>query len=176
MNALVDAGTDAAERLKTALQKFPAAVTVVSVRTADGDFLATTATAVTVLTMAPPTMLVCINRSTMIASALERSARFAINVLRSDQQHIAAACAGGMPHPDRERVGDWKDELPYAPVLQSAQASIVCEPVQFLAYGTHDVVFGQVADVRWGEGLNPLMYLNRAYGQFQPAAEGARHA
>lgn len=161
-----DSQEDTRDLLRSALQKFPAAVTVIALRTADGGFLATTATAVTVLTLDPPTMLACLNRGTLIGQALEKVEAYSINVLRADQKSIAEACAGGVPHDHREFVGRWSDTASGVPVLEGAQASIVCGRSQFTAYGTHNLLFGTVESVVVGEALEPLLYLNRAYGAF----------
>lgn len=157
-----------------ALQTFPAAVSVVAVRTAEGAFMGTTATAATVLTLEPPTMLVCINRKSAISAELERCGSFSINVLRATQEHIAAACSGGVPHAERERIGDWHDDAAGVPVLGSAQASIVCTRAQFIGYGSHNLIFGLVSDVRSTRPVEPLLYVDRAYGGFAALNEPRR--
>lgn len=168
--AMKDVSTAATrgEQLRSALQKYPAAVTIIALRADNGDFFATTATAVTVLTMDPPTMVCCLNRQSAIAQHIENHKHFSINVLRADQRHIAEACAGGIPHEERERIGEWVDVLPGVPAFANAQTTIVCRRAQFLAYGTHDLLFGEVQTVEVGEGMTPLLYLNRLYGTFQP--------
>lgn len=161
--------TDAECLLRSALQKYPAAVTVIAVRTAEGKFFATTATAITILTLNPPTMLACVNRGTLIGQVLEKATGYSINVLHADQQPIATACAGGVPHNQRESVGCWVDTDCAVPILEGAQASLVCSLRQFTAYGTHNLLFGTVTSVVVDEIVDPLLYLNRAYGVFKSA-------
>lgn len=162
------AAAEIKEQLRAALQKFPAAVTVIAARAESGEFYATTATAVTILTMDPPTMLCCLNRTSTIAQHLEKCSHYSINVLRADQRQLADACAGGLPHEERERIATWSDSASGAPVFAAAQSSIVCRRSQFTAYGTHDLLFGEVVGVQVGEETVPLLYLNRTYGSFQP--------
>lgn len=154
------------DEMIAALRKFPAPVTVVALRKKNGEFFATTATAVTVLTMDPPTMIACINRNSVIARELEQGCDFSINLLRACQQDIAKACAGGMPHEERERVSEWIHSVGGVPVLSSAQVAITCRNTQFMVHGTHDLLLGEVMDVDIGEGLESLLYVNRTFGSF----------
>lgn len=153
-----------------ALRKFPAPVTVVALRRENGDFFATTATAVTVLTMDPPTMIACINRNSVIARELERGCDFSINLLRACQQEIARACAGGLPHEERERVSEWTSGAGGVPVLSTAQVAITCRNTQFMVHGTHDLLIGEVLGVDIGDGLESLLYVNRTFGSFAAAS------
>lgn len=155
------------DQLRSALQKYPAAVTVIAARSENGDFYATTATAVTVVTMDPPTMLCCLNRAATLAGHLKDCTHYSINVLRVDQQAIAEACAGKLERHEREGIGQWLEVVPGAPVWAEAQVSLLCRRSNSITYGTHELLFGEVEAVRIGEGVAPLMYLNRLYGTFQ---------
>ena len=53
-----------------------------------------TATAVSALSMEPPSMLVCVNRSATFHAALSQSDAFAINVLSRSHVDISRLCSG----------------------------------------------------------------------------------
>lgn len=134
----------------------------------DSDaFLSTTATAVTLTTMDPATMLVCLNGSTRIGDAIMRATTFSINALTITQVHVAAACAGGREHSKRFETADWVLDDDGVPYLRDAQSSMVCEVEDIVVSGTHNVVFGRVRVARYLPTVAPLIYLNRSYGQFR---------
>src|SRR5271170_5791965 len=65
---------------KLALRRLASSVSVVTCRL-DGRNYAMTATAVSALSMEPPSMLVCVNRSAAFHGALNQASEFAINIL-----------------------------------------------------------------------------------------------
>ena len=157
---------DVKASLQGALRKFPAAVTVISARRPDGMLLALTATAVTVLTLDPPTMIGCVNRKSAFAAGLDGVDAFCINVLTEAQMEVSAACAGAVPQGERDRVAAWRDG-PYAvPVLADAQTSIICRKHEITVPGSHALLLGEVIAVEVAETVRPLIYLDRAYGGF----------
>lgn len=153
------------ERMKAALRKFPAAVNVITLRKANGEFLAITATAVTVATLQPPTMLLCINRDSAFGQALQDAETLCINALTQEQTEISAVCAGAKPQHEREACGNWRD-VAGAPMLVDSQASFVCRKSEVITYGTHYLVLAEVLSVENSEASAPLIYMDRAYGTF----------
>ena len=109
---------------RMAMRRFPAAVTVVTTRWNDSD-VGMTASAVTSLSMEPPSLLVCANRGTGFYTAMADSSHFCVNILREGQQDISTNFGGALPPDERFGVGQWErlDGIPY---LVDAQASIFC--------------------------------------------------
>ncbi len=85
-------GVDA-DALKRAMRTLPAAVAVVTAGVGD-DRTGATVTSVASFSMAPPTMMVSLNRSSSTWLAVQRYGHFCINVLRDDQQAVADRFAG----------------------------------------------------------------------------------
>ena len=82
-----------AAQTKLALRRLASAVAVVTCR--DGQRRhAMTATAVNAMSMQPPSMIVCVNRSAAFHAAISSATSFAINILR--------------PQPDRDLDGVWR--------------------------------------------------------------------
>jgi len=156
------------DELRLALRRVASTVYVVAVNEGD-DFFATTATAVTSVSFDPPTVLVCLNRSSAIGAAIERSDVFTLSVLKADQAAQSQACAGGSSHDERkEHFSSYEGEYG-ASVLRNAQASLICRRSSIVHCGTHTIVFGEVVDANHDPDVNPLIYLNGKYGAFASA-------
>ncbi|MCL2715208.1 MAG: flavin reductase family protein [Alphaproteobacteria bacterium] len=154
--------------LREAFRRVAATVHVIGVKLSDGRFFATTATAVTSVAFDPPTLLVCLNRSTVIAEAILQADIFTVSTLTASQKHIAAACAGQMEHEKREAYFTLSPRL-NAPLLIDAQAAFVCRRTQSATCGTHSIVWGETVEASSKPAVEPLLYLNGQYGAFQPA-------
>jgi flavin reductase (DIM6/NTAB) family NADH-FMN oxidoreductase RutF len=146
---------------KLALRRLASSVSVVTCRY-DGRNHAMTATSVSALSMEPPSMLVCVNRSAVFHTALNRANDFAINVLGRAQVDISRLCSGGATPESRFNVGDW-DTRAAAPILIDAQAAIVCRKDKELDYGTHTVFMGRIVSISMNGDVDPLIYLDGQY-------------
>ena len=146
---------------KRALRRLASAVSVVTCR-ADGRNYAMTASSVSALSMDPPSMLVCVNRSAGFHNALDRAEAFAINILSRSQVAVSRACSGVASGESRFRTGDW-DISGAAPTLIGAQAAIVCRKEKETRYGTHTVFMGPILSVLAVGDVDPLVYLDGGY-------------
>src|SRR5882724_5593081 len=89
-----------AAQTKLALRRLASAVAVVTCR--DGQTRhAMTATAVNAMSMQPPSMIVCVNRSNAFHAAIGRADDFAINILNRSQVEISMGCGGNVRGEDR---------------------------------------------------------------------------
>src|SRR3569833_2973184 len=78
---------------KLAMRRFPAAVSVIT--SADQSRRhGMTATAVTSLSLDPPSLIACINRATLLHDIMLLGRHFCVNVLRRDQAEISYAFGG----------------------------------------------------------------------------------
>src|SRR5437016_14602321 len=89
-----------AAQTKLALRRLASAVAVVTCR--DGQTRhAMTATAVNAMSMQPPSMIVCVNRSAAFHAATNRAGSFAINLPHRNQIRISMGCGGKARGEDR---------------------------------------------------------------------------
>lgn len=153
--------------MKQAMRRLAGAVCVISTRNKHGRY-AMSATAVTSLTMTPPALLVCVNQSTPFHSAMEASSRFCVNILRADQSEISAACGGKLQGEEKFSVGQWIDGPHQIPLVQDAQASLICDASDKFEYGTHTIFIGRVLEIRIAEPVAPLVYINGTYATVAP--------
>ncbi len=152
------------QNLRLALRRYAKAVTVITAQDGDRRY-AMSATAVCEVSFDPPTMLICVNRSASIHSALRVDAPFCLNILNEAQEQISRSCGGEASGEDRFSSGIWEVTASRAPRLVDAEASIVCRVTQMFAVGTHDIVIGEVEEAFASETCNPLIYLNGTYVQ-----------
>jgi len=147
---------------KLALRRLASSVSVVTCRHAGRNY-AMTATAVSALSMAPPSMLVCVNRAAGFHDALSRADAFAVNILSRAHVDISRLCSGGASGEGRFEVGIW-DTRVAAPVLIDAQAAIICRKEEKeLQYGTHTVFMGRIVSVSMNGDVDPLIYVDGQY-------------
>jgi flavin reductase (DIM6/NTAB) family NADH-FMN oxidoreductase RutF len=72
------------EEFRDVIGHFASGVTVITA-THDGEPKGTTASAVSSLSLEPPMVLICLNKTSSTASAIEGAQRFAVNILGEDQ-------------------------------------------------------------------------------------------
>src|SRR3954468_16356533 len=124
MQAAIPLNDQIAAQTKLALRRLASAVAVVTCRDEQTRH-AMTATAVNAMSMQPPSMIVCVNRSSAIHAAISRADSFAINILNRSQIQISTGCGGRLRGEDRFGFGEWSEEGG-VPVLPAAQACIIC--------------------------------------------------
>jgi flavin reductase (DIM6/NTAB) family NADH-FMN oxidoreductase RutF len=146
---------------KQALRRLASSVSVITCRHSGRNF-AMTATAVSALSMEPPSMLVCVNRSATFHAALSQADAFAINVLSRGHVDISRLCSGEAKGEGRFGVGSW-DTHAAAPVLADAQAAIVCRKDMKMEYGTHTVFLGPILSISTNGEVDPLIYVDGQY-------------
>lgn len=148
--------------LRSGLRRLAKAVVIITCRH-DGQRYAMAATAVSELSMEPPSMLVCVNKTASISPVLTAGADFAINILDGGHKAIADACSGAIKGEARFQVGSWQEGGTGIPVLADAQASFQCRNVNRFSHGTHDIFIGEVFDTRTAGDVNPLVYVDGRY-------------
>lgn len=151
-----------AEYFRLAMRRVASTVNVISL-CVDGQPLGITATAVSPISMNPPSLLVCINRTAAVHPKMEDVELFGVNVLHRDQEEIARMFA------DRARSGQrflegWVSEAGRPPRLAGAQAAILCRRTDHHRFGTHSIFIGVVEEVVVRDDVHPLIYLNGRYG------------
>jgi flavin reductase (DIM6/NTAB) family NADH-FMN oxidoreductase RutF len=165
---MTTAEDEIAGQFRQAMRRFPAAVSVVTTR-AQGQDAGMTASAITSLSMEPPSLLVCINRQTGFHSLIEEAELFCVNVLRQGQENISANFGGARPPAERFAEGDWRHDRA-VPYLADAQANIFCRRTAQFAYGTHTIMIGEATALALHDEFAPLLYVDGRYAALAPKA------
>jgi flavin reductase (DIM6/NTAB) family NADH-FMN oxidoreductase RutF len=148
------------EEFRDLIGRFATGITVVTT-VAEGVPYGTTASAVTSVSLAPPMLLICINRQSVTGQAISRSGHFAVNVLAEEQGYLADLFA---------RKGSSFTGLSItpgcrnAPLLPEALATFECEVTERLQAGTHSVMIGTVDRAAGRQGM-PLAYFRGQQGR-----------
>lgn len=164
---LVDPGlaaseaTAVGEQLRTAMREVAASVAVVTAK-AGGEALGATVTSVASASLAPPVLMVSLNRPLRVGRAIRDGLLFRVNYLSDRQEEVARAFSGQIPAHERFGVGDWDMEAHGAPLLASAIASVLCRLMRVVPCGSHDLLLGLAEDVRTAGGA-PLLYRHGRY-------------
>lgn len=156
------ATSDVASGFRQAMRRVASTVSIITA--VDGDRRhGMTVTALTSVSMEPPSLIVCINRSTRLHEIMMRADTFCANVLNSGQEEHSRAFSGAVPHDLRFDVGAWANDVPGHIYLADAQANLFCRRVSFMSHGTHTVFIGAVEGARVRDPVAPLIYLDAAY-------------
>jgi flavin reductase (DIM6/NTAB) family NADH-FMN oxidoreductase RutF len=154
-------GADEADRFKRAMRRLAAAVTIVST-VKDGEPAGLLATAVCSVSVAPPTLLACINRSARSHAAIEKSGVFCVNVL-GEHQIEAARNFLSVEGADRFKFFRWSRLATGAPAIDGAVAVFDCEVTQAISAETHTVLIGRTLSVKANDAASPLLYFEGGY-------------
>jgi flavin reductase (NADH)/cob(II)yrinic acid a,c-diamide reductase len=158
--SLDSASDELRETFKRALRRFPAAVSVIT--SADQNRRhGMTATAVTSLSLDPPSLIVCVNRNASAHARIREEGAFAINFLHEDHALLALTFSGqkGVNGDDRFAFGQWTRGTTGAPVLTDAVAAFDCVLAQEFETRTHSIFVGEVRGVSHADVARPLVYL-----------------
>ena len=150
--------------LREGLRRLAKAVVVITCQHGGARF-AMTATAVSELSMEPPSLLICVNRAASLHTPLAAKAGFCVNILHRAHAEISALCSGKAKGEARFALGRWHTEASGTPYLADAQASFLCRNEQRLDYGTHCIVIGRVEKVLIHGSVDPLVYVDGTYSR-----------
>lgn len=124
-----------------------------------------TATAVCSVSDNPPTLLLCLNRSSRSAPVFDGNGVFCVNTLGAEQENVADVFAGRTrcSMEDRFKAGSWITLGTGSPVLRTAVMAFDCRAVEIKEVATHNIIFGAVEAIHMGEAAPALVYHDRIY-------------
>ena len=146
-----------------AVGHFATGVTVVTSVGADGEPVGTTANAVSSVSLDPPLVLVCFDRSSLTLAAIRGHGAFVVNVLAAAQQHLSANFAR------RGFAAAWdgvrhRPGLTGSPRLEDVLAVLECTVEHALPGGDHEIIVGRVRHVETSANPNgPLVFFRGTY-------------
>ena len=111
-----------------------------------------TATALSSLSLAPPSLVVLLQRSSSTLASLMQAGAFAVNLLAAQHGPLAERFSGrgGVKGEARFDEGEWLPLVSGAPALADALASLDCRVEEILERHTHAIIIGAVQAVRLG--------------------------
>ncbi len=150
------------QSFRDAMRRLAGTVSIVTVAN-NGERHGTTATAVTSLSMNPPSILVCFNRDSRLHAMLSAADHFCVNLLHTDNVDVSKLFSSPVTSAERFAGGRWACGEGEAPYLEDALSSIQCAKDQQIDYGSHTIFIGRVLSARNREEISPLAYCNGNY-------------
>jgi flavin reductase (DIM6/NTAB) family NADH-FMN oxidoreductase RutF/DNA-binding FadR family transcriptional regulator len=141
---------------------FASGVAVITSRDGGVDFGATVS-AVSSVSLDPPTLLVCLNTRMGTQAAAHRSRAFAVNILDETQGEIARRFA--TPNSDKFDGVRFRHGALGLPLIEGSLAHIECQVREDLIGGTHRIFIGEVCTAESRNG-RPLSYFRGSFGRF----------
>ena len=148
---------------RAAMRRVAATVTLITTADTTGQRHGMVATAVSSVTMEPPTLLICVNRSASLYAPLIERGQFCVNVLMASHHELVACFSGQKVGETRFDTGDWRlDGRTRLPYLHGAQCNLFCSVNGVSTVGTHAVIIAVVNAVQINESVVPLLYADGA--------------
>lgn len=158
-------------RLREAMRRLAAGVSVVTSTDPGGAPFGLTATAVCSVSIEPPVILACLASSSSTHEAITACERFAINFLGQRDAELARRFSSSAT--DKFVGVSWKAGATGCPVFSDALAVCECLVERVIQAGDHTVFFGQVVNIEIADGMpgDPLIYFRGAYGALSGGEE-----
>jgi len=147
--------------------RFASGVTVITT-SVDGKNFGTTASAMSSLSMDPPMLLVCLNKTSETGAAVFKAQSFAVNILADAQEHLAGKFA--VKGADKFSGVAVHSGVTGHPLLDGSLATIECRTVETVTGGTHTVFLAEVLTAQARE-VAPLTYFRGRFGRLEQAKE-----
>lgn len=123
-----------------------------------------TVTAVCSVTDAPPTLLVCINRTSRSLPIMKANGVVAVNVLRLHHVELATRFSSGhCAQEERFATGTWERLRTGAPILGDALVGFDCRISEIVEIGTHAVLYCPVEEIGFHGQRDGLFYFDRGF-------------
>jgi len=151
---------------RAAIGRFLTGVTLVTTRSAD-IAQGLTANSVASVSLQPPTLLVCVNRSSTTCEAIAHAAQFCINILSAEQAELARVFSsrGSDKFAESAALGHaWLDTESGLPRLADALATLECRVSDYSDARSHRIFFGEVLRVTTTDA-EPLGYYRGGFRQ-----------
>ncbi len=148
------------DEFRAALGRFPSGVTVVTTKDASGRFHGITVSAFASVSLEPPMILVCIEKTTGSHYAFHESELFAVNILAEGQENLSNHFAS----PIAEKFDDVNYRLGIGeiPVLEDAFVTLECR-LAFAHEGGDHTIFVGLIEKSEVKDENPLVYWHSNY-------------
>jgi flavin reductase (DIM6/NTAB) family NADH-FMN oxidoreductase RutF len=151
-------------RFKLAMSHFASGVTIVTTEHGGARYGMTVASFAS-LSLHPPLVLVCVEKSVKSHEAIATAKRFGVSILGQDQGEISGRFAS--------RIEDKFSGVPVrtgalgVPLIEGAICTLECRLHDQLPGGDHSIFVGEVVDAQTADGAAPLVYYRSGYRELQ---------
>ncbi len=148
------------DEFRAALSRFPSGITVVTSRGPAGEPHGITVSAFCSVSLDPPLILVCIEKTTASHMAIQNTRSFAVNILAAGAEQLSEHFS--LPTSDKFEGISYRNGLVRVPVLDDALVALECGLENAYDGGDHTIFVGLVEEVSIRDGM-PLAYFHGGY-------------
>ena len=149
------------DNFKKAMRSYVYSVSIMSNIDDNKNLNAITVSSVTSVSIDPPSLLVCINKTAGIHDSIIKDSKFCINLLKKSQQDISNLCSTFQEEENRFKNDQW--DTTGIPFLKNAQANIFCKVDEIISYHTHSIVVAKVTESKYSNEIDTLIYVDGSY-------------
>ena len=149
------------DNFKKAMRSYVYSVSIMSNVDDNKNLNAITVSSVTSVSIDPPSLLVCINKTAGIHDSIVKDSKFCINLLKKSQQDISNLCSSFQEEENRFKNDQW--DTTDIPFLKNAQANIFCKVDEIISYHTHSIVVAKVTESKYSNDIDTLIYVDGSY-------------
>lgn len=161
-------------QFRSAMSQLSASVNVITTSGPHGQ-VGLTATAVCSVSDSPPTVLVCINRTSATRDIFLANSRLCVNILNSSQEDIALDFAGitGVPMDQRFDSEGWEQPRTAEdqPRLREAAVTLEGRITSTVEMGSHTVMFVEADRINTQDSHGGLVYFQRRFLPVESSVE-----
>jgi flavin reductase (DIM6/NTAB) family NADH-FMN oxidoreductase RutF len=150
-------------QFKAAMSHFASGVTVVTTEH-EGRPYGLTVASFASLSLHPPLVLVCIEKSVKSHDAIAGAGRFGVSILEQSQQDVSGRFASKVE--DKFAGMNIRTGELGMPLVEGAICTLECRVQSQLPGGDHTIFVGEVVEAQTGEGA-PLVYYRSGYREIQ---------
>lgn len=149
-----------AEDFRSALSRFASGVTVVTTKDPTGRLHGITVSAFCSVSLEPPLVLVCIEKTTGSHQSLIESGIFTVNILSNNESQLSERFASLL----EDKLNGIEHEIGSngIPFLSNSLVNMECRLFRSLDGGDHTIFLGEVENVAVRDG-DPLVYFRSDY-------------
>jgi flavin reductase (DIM6/NTAB) family NADH-FMN oxidoreductase RutF len=151
--------------LRRVMGHFATGVSIITTVAKDGQLFGLTANALTSVSLVPPLLLICVDKSAESYPHFGESKLFTVNVLSADQEDLSrrfATKGENKFHGVSYRIG-----ANGAPILNNVLAYMECRIVATYEGGDHTIYLGEIEEASSLEG-QPLLFYRGGYRSIAP--------
>jgi flavin reductase (DIM6/NTAB) family NADH-FMN oxidoreductase RutF len=152
------------DAFRAVMGRFASGVTVVTSVDAEGNDEGMTVSAFCSLSLDPPMVLFCVDRSASMFESLAAAPVFIVNILSESQEPLARRFSG--PDPNRFEGIGYTRGMSGPVIIDDVLGYLECKRVAAYEGGDHRIYIGEVEAAESREG-RPLLHYRGGYAQLE---------
>ncbi len=141
---------------------FATGVTAVTLADSKLGNVGITINSLTSVSLDPPLVLFCLDRSAHLYPAFRRGKFFTVNILSAAQESVSRHFANYRLYPEPKKL--WDRPQKGCPVLKGTLGWMVCKKTAIYRGGDHDIFLGEAVALHVRKGAqSPLLYVHGRY-------------